>query len=271
MKRHLKKFYLLFVFVPVLVVLFITVLPAIASILLSMVLVDPPDFMWRGLFGFREIFANGFGGILFSTLIAGVAAGICVNIIAFLLAYLVSRVMKIARVFKFAIVLPGFIPTVIAVSMINLLSGGVLESFGLTGSDTGTMIQAFIGANWQIIGFAGLIYLFAFIKFRRNKNLLDASKVEGVSSLRTFFKVRFSSFRDSIVISFSLTFLYVLKFMRGYILSPSDDPLTAYSFLFNQNILLLAQSRAVVFFIINALLVLAIMVSLYRAQKSGVL
>jgi len=192
---------------------------------------------------------------------------ITVNIAAFILALLLTRHLKGTNFFRSVFFLPNLIGGIVLGYIWQLLINGVLDL--LVGSDiTMSSTYGFWGLvvlnNWQLIGYMMVIYIAGIQNVPAS--LLEAAAIDGASHSRSLFKITIPMVMPSITICTFLTLTNSFKMFDQNLALTGGAPAnstqmlaldiykTFYGRIGSQGV---GQAKAVIFFIIVALIALA--------------
>jgi raffinose/stachyose/melibiose transport system permease protein len=253
------RYYPFFAFAAFAVVLICVFVPFIYGIYLSFTDFSTTlDAKWIGFANYFQIFDSStnanlpFANLLSSSLKLSLFCAIAVNFISFAIAFFIAKKIKALSLFKLVVFLPGLLGVLCAGFIIEMFFNSLLASFGIIpeGFSYYNFAKVFLCATWQLSGFISLIYIFVFLKFRKNKNILDAAKLDGFSKFQVLTKIYIPAFIRPIIICFILTFLNVFRIIDRTIVSD------IYNTFYSQTGLLgIAQAKATVFFIVGAVLI----------------
>lgn len=190
---------------------------------------------------------------------------ITVNVFAFALALLHTRGLKATNLFRSVFFMPNLIGGIVLGYIWNLLINGVLLHF--LGEDISFKTEyGFWGlvilTNWQLIGYMMVIYIAGLQNIPGD--LIEAAQIDGASPLRILFKVKIPMVMPSITICMFLTLSNSFKMFDQNLALTAGAPekttemlaLNIYQTFYNRNANWhgVAQAKAVVFFIIVALI-----------------
>lgn len=190
---------------------------------------------------------------------------ITVNIFAFALALLLTRGLKGTNLFRSVFFMPNLIGGIVLGYIWNLLINGVLLHF--LGEDISFKTEyGFWGlvilTNWQLIGYMMVIYIAGLQNIPGD--LIEAAQIDGASPLKILFKVKIPMVMPSITICMFLTLSNSFKMFDQNLALTAGAPekttemlaLNIYQTFYNRNANWhgVAQAKAVVFFIIVALI-----------------
>lgn len=260
---------------PVLIALSVVVLiPLIYGVIYSFT-------NWNGLratefVGFQN-YINAFGDkefrdSLWFTVKYTFAAVIILNFLGLSLALIVTRQIRSSNLLRTIFFMPnligglilGFIWQFIFISVFKEI-GTRLDIEGLTGwlSTTQTGYWGLvILSTWQMAGYIMIIYI-AYLQSIPNE-LIEAAKMDGASSFQMFRHVTFPLIAPAFTISMFLTFSDSFKMYDQNLSLTAGGPFNSTQMVsmeivrtaFQENQMAFAQSKAVVFFIIVAIVAL---------------
>lgn len=233
---------------------------------------------WNGLrvsefVGFQN-YINAFGDkefrdSLWFTVKYTFAAVIILNFLGLSLALIVTRQIRSSNFLRTVFFMPnligglilGFIWQFIFISVFNEI-GDRLEIEGLTGwlstTRTGYWGLAIL-SSWQMAGYIMIIYI-AYLQ-SIPQELIEAAKIDGASSSQRFRHITFPLVAPAFTISMFLTFSDSFKMYDQNLSLTAGGPFNSTQMVsmeivrtaFQENQMAFAQSKAVVFFIIVAI------------------
>ena len=260
MQKTLKKYFAVFLLPTVIAFSIAFIIPFITGLYLSFcdfTTVSNAKFVgiqnYITAFEPSQRFLESFGFTTFFTIISIVT----VNIIAFTLAYLLTKKIKGTNFFRTVFFMP------------NLIGGIVL------GYTWQSMINAVILLmNWQMIGYMMIIYIAGLQNVPTE--LIEASKIDGATKWQTLRHVTIPMVMPSITICLFLTLSNSFKLYDQNLALTNGAPMhktemlalnIVNSFYGRNNFEGVGQAKAVMFFIIVALIALT---QLYYTRKREV-
>ncbi|MDR3243314.1 MAG: sugar ABC transporter permease, partial [Elusimicrobiota bacterium] len=217
MQRFLKRYYFLFSALTFAAFIVSFIIPLCMNIYLSFTRFNSfNDFLWVGAANYLDIFAfdSPFIASLIITAKFVIISVVSVNISAFLLAFLLIRGLKGFKLFKsaffmlslFSAVVLGYIWQIVFASALNSLFGINLADISKYG-----FWQLVFALNWQLIGYIALIYIMSIRSVSKDKDILEAARVDGASNLRIFLSIKTPVYIQAFLISIFLTAFYSFK------------------------------------------------------------
>jgi len=191
---------------------------------------------------------------------------ISINIFAFLLALLLTRTIPGTNLFRTVFFMPNLIGGIVLGYIWQVIINGVLYNYNY--SITSNADFGFIGLvvlmNWQMIGYMMIIYIAGIQNI--STDILEAAKVDGAGSLTTLFRITIPSVMPSITICLFLTITNSFKLFDQNLALTAGAPskqtqmvaLDIYNTFYSRSGFEgVGQAKAVVFFIIVAIIALA--------------
>ena len=130
-----------------------------------------------------------FGAALWRSVLFTIVTTIVVNVVAFLLAYMFTKAMRGANLFRSVFFMPNLIGGIILGYIWMLLLNGILAHWGraLTYSATYGFWGLVILVCWQQIGYMMIIYIAGMQSLPTD--VLEAASVDGANGTQTMFKI----------------------------------------------------------------------------------
>ncbi len=208
MKRNLKKYFWLFLLPIAVAFVFAFLVPFCMGVGLSFAdFTTVLDAKWVGFQNYINAFSNStdFLHSLWFTALFTIVSVVSVNILSFLLALMLSRGIRGTNLFRSVFFMPNLIGGIVLGYIWNLLINAVLSGFGV--DITYKAEYGFWGlvvlTNWQLIGYMMVIYVAGLQNIPTD--LIEASKIDGASGMRTLFSVKIPMVMPSITICMFLT------------------------------------------------------------------
>ncbi|MBO5936042.1 MAG: sugar ABC transporter permease, partial [Clostridia bacterium] len=207
MKNNLKKYYGIFALPTTLVFAVVFFIPFILGIYLSFCdFTTVTDSTFTGIENYIEALSDpNFRNALWFTVKFTVVSVITVNLFAFSLALLLTNKIKGRNFFRTVFFMPNLIGGIVLGYIWQLIINGVLSTIGVT--ITYDPSYGFWGLvvlmNWQMIGYMMIIYIAGINNIP--KDLIDAAKVDGASSIGILRHVIIPMVMPSVTICLFLT------------------------------------------------------------------
>lgn len=215
-----------------------------------------------GIQNYLNAFANKeFLHALWFTVKFAVVSVVTINVFGFILAMLLTRGIKGTNLFRTVFFMPNLIGGIVLGYIWQSMINGVLAKYQMT-----MLMDAKYGfwgmvilMNWQMIGYIMIIYIAGLQNV--STDLLEASKIDGATSLQTLFKIKIPMVMSSITICLFLTIANSFKMFDQNLALTAGGPgnkttmlaLDIYnSFYGKVGYEGVGQAKAVIFFIIVA-------------------
>ena len=235
----------------------------------------PADATWIGLANYEKAFADpGFANAFWNTAGFAVVSIVLINVLAFAIAYALTQKMRGSNLFRTVFFMPNLIGGVVLGYIWSLIFDGVLQNYStyLTANATNGFWGLVILVAWQQIGYMMIIYIAGLQAVP--EDMLEASRIDGANRRQNLFKVIIPNVMPSITICTFLTLTNGFKLfdqnlaLTGGLPSVMVDggkvnmtELLALNIYSTYNISHkyhgVAQSKAVIFFVLVAVLALA--------------
>ena len=237
----------------------------------------PKDAVWKGIENYQKAFSDpGFTNAFWNT--AGFAAVsiILINVVAFMIAYALTQKLKGSNLFRTVFFMPNLIGGVVLGYIWSLIFDAILKSYStyLTADATYGFWGLVILVAWQQIGYMMIIYIAGLQAVPGD--MLEAAKIDGASRSNTLLHVILPNVMPSITICTFLTLTNSFKLFDQNLALTGGLPqiidkvamakintsellaLNIYStYNINKNYHGVAQAKAVIFFVLVAVLALA--------------
>lgn len=269
MKNPANKYFAIFVLPTLIAFLIAFVVPFILGFGLSFTeFRTVTDAQFIGLNNYVKAFSEDteFLSALWFTVKFAVVSVITINIIAFLLALMLTRSVPATGIFRTIFFMPNLIGGIVLGYIWQLIINGVLYNFEY--SITSKPIFGYWGLiilmNWQMIGYMMIIYIAGIQNV--STDILEAAKVDGANYFTTLRKVIIPSVMPSITICLFLTITNSFKLFDQNLALTAGAPsnktqmvaLDIYNTFYGRiGYEGVGQAKAVVFFLIVALIALA--------------
>ena len=208
------------------------------------------------------------------TTVFTIVSTVLINVLAFLLAMLLTRHMRGTNVFRTVFFMPNLIGGVVLGYIWSMIFDGILKRYGtyLTANGTYGFWGLVILVAWQQIGYMMIIYIAGLQAVP--EDMLEAAKIDGASGSQTLFQVVIPNVMPAITTCTFLTLTNSFKMFDQNMALTGGLPsvmqngakvnitellaLNIYStYNINKNWHGVAQAKAVVFFILVAVLAIA--------------
>ena len=250
--------------------------PFIQGIYLSFCTFNTPrDAQWVGLENYVKVFKDaGFINAFWNTAGFAVVSIILINVIAFTIAYALTQKMRGANLYRTVFFMPNLIGGVVRGYIWSMIFDGVLRNYGtyLTANGTYGFWGLVILVAWQQIGYMMIIYIAGLQAVP--EDMLEAAKIDGATGSQTLFQVIIPNVMPSITTCTFLTLTNSFKLFDQNMALTGGLPsviqngakvniteLLALNIYSTYNIGKkyhgVAQSKAVIFFILVAVLAIA--------------
>lgn len=217
---------------------------------------------------------------------------IVVNVVAFLLALLVTQEIKGNNFFRAAYFIPNLIGGIVLgyvwQFVFNYLFPSIVQSFGfdsqsLLTTSNGAMAALIIVSAWQYAGYIMMIYVTALQGIPTN--VLEAARIDGATGMRRMVSIIIPMVAHAFTICIFLTLVNSFKQFDMNLALTNGGPskmimgravngtelqaLNIYKTAITRNLWSIAQAKAVIFFIILAIVsILQVSISKRHEQES---
>ena len=268
MQKNLRKYFPVFVLPTLTAFLIAFVIPFIMGIYLSFCeFTTVTNAHFVGLSNYARVWENReFLQSLIFTVLFSVVAIISVNIFAFLLALLLTKGLKGTNFFRTVFFMPNLIGGIVLGYIWQILLNGILSHYErtLTYSSSYGFWGLVILMNWQQVGYMMIIYIAGIQNIPGE--LIEAAKMDGASNWQLLKSVTIPMVMPSITICSFLTLTNSFKLFDQNLALTAGEPSN------NSQMLALnifetfygrsgwegvGQAKAVIFFIIVAIIALA--------------
>ncbi len=235
----------------------------------------PKDAIFIGTGNYEKVFDAGFINAFWNTALFAVVSVILINVLAFTIAYALTQKMKGANLFRTVFFMPNLIGGVVLGHIWSMIFDGVLRYYS-----TQLVLDSTLGfwglvilVAWQQIGYMMIIYIAGLQAV--SEDMLEAANIDGANGIQKLFKVTIPNVMPSITICTFLTLTNSFKLFdqnmaltggSPVIVNPDGSQIKTTEMLalnifntynINKNWHGVAQAKAVVFFILVAVLALA--------------
>lgn len=268
MQKAIKRWFPLFVLPTVIAFIISFIAPFIMGIYLSFTkFTTVSNAKWVGINNYIKAFNDtAFVDALWFTVKFTVVSVVTINIIAFLLALLLTKSLKGTNVFRTVFFMPNLIGGIVLGYIWLMIINGVLNAFDV--SITYDPNYGFWGLvilmNWQLIGYMMIIYIAGIQNV--SPDLLEAADIDGATNWQKLTKITIPQVMPSITICTFLTLTNSFKLFDQNLALTAGAPgkqtqmlaLDIYNTFYGRvGFQGVGQAKAVVFFIIVAIIALA--------------
>ena len=251
--------------------------PFIQGIYLSFTdFMTPRDAKWTGIANYLKVFKDaGFMNAFWNTAGFAVVSIVLINVISFAIAYALTQKMRGSNLFRTVFFMPNLIGGVVLGYIWNMIFEGILAALELPSlilNSTYGFWGLVILVAWQQIGYMMIIYIAGLQAVP--EDMLEAAKIDGASGKQTLFKVIIHNVMPAITTCTFLTLTNSFKMFDQNMALTGGLPqimengtkinvtellaLNIYStYNIGRNWHGVAQAKAVIFFILVAVLAIA--------------
>ena len=235
----------------------------------------PSDAKWIGIGNYVKVFKDaGFRNAFKNTAAFAIVTIIIINVISFSIAYALTQKMRGANLFRTVFFMPNLIGGVVLGYIWSMIFDAILKGYAtyLTANATYGFWGLVILVCWQQIGYMMIIYIAGLQAVP--EDMLEAAKIDGASGSQTLFKVIIPNVMPAITTCTFLTLTNGFKLFDQNLALTGGMPsimeggakinateLLALNIFSTYNISKnyhgVAQAKAVVFFILVAVLAIA--------------
>ena len=230
------------------------------------------DAEWIGIQNYVKALTDpGFGHAFWNTAAFAVVSIILINVIAFAVAYALTRIMRGSNLFRTVFFMPNLIGGVVLGYIWSLIFDGILKHYStyLTANATYGFWGLVILVAWQQIGYMMIIYIAGLQAVP--EDMLEAAEIDGANGWQKLFRVTIPNVMPAITICTFLTLTNSFKMFDQNLALTGGMPqviqdgakinmtellaLNIYStYNINKNWHGVAQAKAVIFFLLVAVL-----------------
>ncbi|MBR4973385.1 MAG: sugar ABC transporter permease [Clostridia bacterium] len=269
MRTGSKRYFVIFVLPTLIAFLIAFVIPFVLGLFLSFTeFTTVSDAVFVGFSNYIRAFRDDstFIPALWFTIKFSVISVITINLLAFSLALMLTRNVPGTKLYRTVFFLPNLIGGIVLGYIWQVIINGVLYNFGY--SITSDADFGFWGLvilmNWQMIGYMMIIYIAGIQNVPTD--ILEAARVDGANSFTILRKITIPSVMPSITICLFLTITNSFKLFDQNLSLTAGAPAnrtqmvaldiynTFYSRVGYEGV---GQAKAVIFFIIVAIIALA--------------
>ena len=235
----------------------------------------PKDAKWTGIVNYTKVFSDaGFMNAFKNTAAFAIVSIILINVVAFFIAYALTQKLRGSNLFRTVFFMPNLIGGVVLGYIWSMIFDGILKQYGtyLTANGTYGFWGLVILVAWQQIGYMMIIYIAGLQAVP--EDMLEAARIDGANSKETLFKVIIPNVMPAITTCTFLTLTNSFKMFDQNLALTGGLPsviengakvnvtellaLNIYStYNINKNWHGVAQAKAVIFFILVAVLAIA--------------
>ena len=234
----------------------------------------PSDAQWIGIGNYLKVFADaGFRNAFKNTAAFAVVTIVIINVISFAIAYALTQKMRGSNLFRTVFFMPNLIGGVVLGYIWSMIFDAVLKQYStyLTANPTYGFWGLVILVCWQQIGYMMIIYIAGLQAVP--EDMLEAARIDGASGGQTLFRVIIPNVMPAITTCTFLTLTNGFKLFDQNLALTGGMPsvmangakinttellaLNIYStYNINKNYHGVAQAKAVIFFLLVAVLAL---------------
>ena len=249
--------------------------PFIQGIYLSFCKFNTPrDAEWVGIQNYVKAFADpSFSKAFWNTASFAVVSIIVINVCAFAIAYALTQKMKGANLFRTVFFMPNLIGGVVLGYIWQMIFDAILKQYGtyLTANAKYGFWGLVILVAWQQIGYMMIIYIAGLQAVP--EDMMEAARIDGANKWETLWNVTIPNIMPTITICTFLTLTNSFKLFDQNMALTGGDPIVTVAggklkmtellalnifstYNINKNWHGVAQAKAVIFFILVAVLAL---------------
>ena len=235
----------------------------------------PSDAKWNGLSNYAKVFSDAsFLNAFKNTAAFAIVTIIIINIFSFAIAYALTQKMRGSNLFRTVFFMPNLIGGVVLGYIWSMIFDGILKYYAtyLTANSTYGFWGLVILVCWQQIGYMMIIYIAGLQAVP--EDMLEAARIDGASGAQTLFRVIIPNVMPAITTCTFLTLTNGFKLFDQNLALTGGMPsvmvdgakinatellaLNIYStYNISRNYHGVAQAKAVIFFLLVAVLALA--------------
>ena len=277
LRRPIKKWFPLFILPTFACFIIGFIWPFLQGIYLSFCnFLTPKDADWVGFANYMKAFADpSFGRAFWNTAGFAVVSIILINVIAFAIAFALTQKLRGSNLFRTVFFMPNLIGGVVLGYIWSMIFDAILKNYGgyLVEKASYGFWGLVILVAWQQIGYIMIIYIAGLQAVP--EDMLEAAKIDGANGWQTLFRVTIPNVMPSVTICTFLTLTNSFKMFDQNMALTGGFPITTladgsqikttellalniYStYNINKNWHGVAQAKAVIFFILVAVLAIA--------------
>ena len=235
----------------------------------------PSDAQWIGIGNYLKVFADaGFRNAFKNTAAFAVVTIVIINVISFAIAYALTQKLRGSNLFRTVFFMPNLIGGVVLGYVWQMIFDAILRRYNtyLTANATYGFWGLVILVAWQQIGYMMIIYIAGLQAVP--EDMLEAARIDGANRWQTLWNVTIPNVMPSITICVFLTLTNSFKLFDQNMALTGGAPeimaegakikmtemlaLNIFStYNINKNWHGVAQAKAVIFFILVAVLAIA--------------
>ena len=235
----------------------------------------PSDAKWNGLSNYAKVFSDAsFLNAFKNTAAFAIVTIIIINVFSFAIAYALTQKMRGSNLFRTVFFMPNLIGGVVLGYIWSMIFDGILKHYStyLTANSTYGFWGLVILVCWQQIGYMMIIYIAGLQAVP--EDMLEAARIDGASGAQTLFRVIIPNVMPAITTCTFLTLTNGFKLFDQNLALTGGMPsvmvdgakinatellaLNIYStYNISRNYHGVAQAKAVIFFLLVAVLALA--------------
>ena len=235
----------------------------------------PKDATWKGIENYVKVFSDaGFLNAFKNTSVFAVVSIVLINVVAFTIAYVLTQKIRGANLFRTVFFMPNLIGGVVLGYIWSMIFDAILKQYGtyLNANGTYGFWGLVILVAWQQIGYMMIIYIAGLQAVP--EDMLEAARIDGATRWQALWNVTIPNIMPTITICTFLTLTNSFKLFDQNLALTGGLPsviqngakvnitellaLNIYStYNINKNFHGVAQAKAVIFFILVAVLALA--------------
>ena len=233
------------------------------------------DAEWIGLGNYVKVFSDaGFANAFKNTAAFAIVTIVLINVFAFAIAYALTQKMRGSNLFRTIFFMPNLIGGVVLGYIWSLIFDGILKQYStyLTADPAYGFWGLVVLVCWQQIGYMMIIYIAGLQAVP--EDMMEAARIDGATKWQTLWNVTIPNIMPTITICTFLTLTNSFKLFDQNLALPGGLPsviqngakvnitellaLNIYStYNINKNFHGVAQAKAVIFFILVAVLAIA--------------
>ena len=277
LRRPIKRWFPLFILPTFLCFIIGFIWPFLQGIYLSFCnFMTPRDAKWVGIETYVKAFSDpSFGRAFWNTAGFAVVSIVLINVIAFAIAYALTQKLRGSNLFRTVFFMPNLIGGVVLGYIWSMIFDAILKQYGtyLLSSPTYGFWGLVILVAWQQIGYIMIIYIAGLQAV--SEDMLEAARIDGANGWQTLFRVTIPNVMPSVTICTFLTLTNSFKMFDQNMALTGGFPITTLSdgsqikttellalniystYNINKNWHGVAQAKAVIFFVLVAILAIA--------------